>query len=167
MKADLITINTLSQNRDIYIDTNAFRSEHSVYLLVPFARKVFPEAKIVPLILRQKVDFPYYYNLGKEVSKMVNLDETVLVISSDFSHSVSREAAKLNDQKSMELLKRMNIADINSVENDCKQCTDFLYGYLEGKDISFELIFNKNSFDISGESSESVTSYVGAYFIKK
>ena len=126
MSADTEIINVLSQRNEILSDINAFRTEHSVYLLVPFAKKTFSESKIIPLILRQKVDFPYYYNLGKEVSNIVNPEETTLIISSDFSHVATREQARLNDQKSIGLLKERKMDSLNLVENDCKQCNAFL-----------------------------------------
>lgn len=167
MDADTEIINALSQSNEILSDINAFRAEHSIYLLVPFAKKSFSEAKVVPIILRQKVDFPYYYKLGKEISNTVKSEETLLVISSDFSHSASREQARLNDWKSIDLLKEMEMDSLNLVENDCKQCVAFLYGYLEGKNVDFELVSNRNSFDFSGESPQSVTSYVSVYFIER
>lgn len=167
MNADAETINALFQRGEILSAINAFRAEHSVYLLVPFAKKSFFEAKVTPLILRQKVDFPYYYELGKDVSKIVNPEETILIISSDFSHNASQEQSRLSDQRSINLLREMEIDKVSLVENDCKQCVAFLYGYLEGKNVNFELVSNTNSFDISGESPKSVTSYVSTYFIKK
>jgi AmmeMemoRadiSam system protein B len=167
MDIDAEIVDKLSQNGEVLSDINTFRGEHSVYLLVPFAKKSFPEAMIVPLILRKKVDYPYYYELGRKVSDAVNLEETILIISSDFSHNASRKQAKMNDDRSANLLKEMKVDNINLIENDCKQCAAFLYGYLEGENTNFELVSNKNSFDISGESPESVTSYVSAYFVKK
>ena len=167
ISADTQIINILSQNNEVLSDINAFRAEHSVYLLVPFAKKSFSEAEITPLILRQKNDFPYYYGLGKKVAGIIKPEETILVISSDFSHNATREQARLDDRRSIGLLKEMEIDKVSLVENDCKQCVAFLYGYLEGKNVDFELVFNINSFDISGESPKSVTSYVSTYFIEK
>lgn len=167
MNADTQITNSLSSDGEVLSAINVFRAEHSVYLLVPFAKKSFPEAKITPLILRQKVDYSYYYKLGKKVSNIVNLEETILIISSDFSHNASRKQARVNDERSVNLLKEMKTDDVDLIENDCKQCAAFLYGYLEDKDTNFELVSNKNSFDISGESPESITSYIAAYFVKK
>lgn len=167
MKSDSESISHLSRENEISIDMNAFRIEHSIYILVPFAKKFFPEAKLIPIILRQKNDLEYYYILGKEVSSLVNSKEAILVISSDFSHNVSREQASINDIRSISLLRGMKVGSLNLVENDCRQCVAFLFGYLEDNNPSFEFVANKNSFDISGENPNSVTSYIAAYFIRK
>lgn len=167
MNTDENVIGKILQENGILSDINLFRSEHGIYTLIPFAKKELPEANIVPLVLRQSTDYQYFYNLGVKVSKIVNLNETVLVISSDFTHYTSTQKAKLNDQKSISLLPSKKLEDVELITNDCKQCTAFLFGYLKGTDTDFKLVFNKNSFDISGQDPESVTSYVGAYFTAK
>ena len=164
MDPNMQIIDSISQNKEVYSDINLFRSEHSIYTLVPFAKKVFPNAELVPLVLRQKSDYSYFYDLGEQISKMVDLNQTVLIVSSDFTHYSSTEKAKQNDQKSISLLPSKNLENVNGITNDCKQCTAFLFGYLKNTNTKFELLFNKNSFDISGEDSRNVTSYVGAYF---
>lgn len=160
-------ISKIVKESGIISEINLFRSEHGVYILVPFAKKALPYTKIVPLVLRQSINYQYFYDLGEKISKMVNLNETVLIISSDFTHYTSTEEAKLNDEKSIILLPNKKLEDIDSITNDCKQCTAFLFGYLKDINTDFELIFNKNSFDLSGQNLENVTSYVGAYFVAR
>lgn len=166
MHPNLQVIHILSQNKEVYSDSNLFRSEHGIYTLVPFAKYVFPDATLVPLVLRQKNDYSYYYNLGEHLSKMVDVNHTLVVISSDFTHYTSIEEAKENDQKSIQLLPNKNIEDVVAITNDCTQCTAFLFGYLKNTDTTFKRIFNINSYDISGKDPENVTSYIGAYFTR-
>lgn len=165
--ADESFISEISKENGLLNNIDLFRSEHGIYTLVPFAKEALPEASVVPLVLRQSTDYQYFYNLGEKVSKMVNLNETVLVVSSDFTHYTSIQKARSNDQKSISLLPGKKIEDVESITNDCKQCTAFLFGYLKSTDTDFKLVFNKNSYDISGQDPENVTSYVGAYFIAK
>lgn len=164
MIADKQILDSLSPNKEINSDINLFRIEHSIYVLVPFIKKVFPDAKLVPLVLKQINDFQYFSNLGEQISKTVDVNSTLLVISSDFSHDSTIKTAIQNDQKSISLLPNINLRDINSITNDCKQCTAFLFGYLKNINTKFTLLFNKNSFDISGVNPDGVTSYVGIYY---
>jgi len=160
-------INKITQQNGIMNDIGLFRTEHGVYTLVPFVKKALTKTKIVPLVLSQSTDYEYFYDLGEKISKIVNLDETVLVISSDFNHYTSIQKARSNDEKSIKLLPNKKLEEVNLITNDCKQCTAFLFGYLKNTDTDFKLIFNKNSFDLSGQDPENVTSYIGAYFIAK
>jgi AmmeMemoRadiSam system protein B len=157
-------IKNISQKNGLCFSLNTFRGEHGIDTLIPFIKNYYPQATVIPLVLKQKNNFDFFANFGEDISKEVNLDETLLVMSSDFSHYVTTEEAWENDKKSVELLPNKKIEEINQISNDCKQCTAFLFGYLKNKKTDFKLIFNKNSFDISGEDPENVTSYVGAYF---
>lgn len=157
-------IRDISQKKSFCQNLNTFRGEHGIYTLTPFIKNYFPNAKIVPLVLKQNSDLAYYHNLGQEISKTVNLNETLLVVSSDFSHHATVDQAIKNDQKSIELLPHKKVEEISSITNDCQQCTAFLFGYLTNINTDFNLVSNQNSYDLSGEKNNNITSYVNAYF---
>jgi len=154
----------ISQKNGVCFNLNTFRGEHGIYTLIPFIKNYFTKGKIVPLVFKQTNNLDFFVNFGQEIAQKINPKETLLVISSDFSHYVTTEEAQKNDQKSIELLPNKKTEEINQISNDCKQCIAFLFGYLRNKKTNFELISNKNSFDISQENPENVTSYMGAYF---
>jgi AmmeMemoRadiSam system protein B len=160
-------IYNLNNIQGVGLDTNLFRLEHGIFTLIPFTKKAFPNAQVLPLVLRQNNNYLYFYNLGKKLSETTDLKHTVLIISSDFSHNVSIKTALENDQKSIKLLPSKKLEDVNAITNDCKQCTALLFGYLNNKNTNFKLIYNKNSFDLSGQNPGDVTSYVGAYFTQQ
>lgn len=160
-------INKILQEEGTISDIDPFRLEHGIFTIIPFAKKTIPQADVVPLILKQSNNYQYFYNLGNEISKIVNLEETLLVVSSDFTHYSTKQVANINDKKSIDSLPNKKIEEIDNITNDCRQCIAFLFGYLKDTDTNFELVFNKNSYDISGEDPDNVTSYVGAnYSIK-
>jgi AmmeMemoRadiSam system protein B len=166
MPANHLLINEILKINGVISEPNIFRSEHSIYILMPFARKIFPTARIVPIVLRLKHNPEYFYNFGKQISGLLDINRTVLIISSDFSHGLSQENARISDKKSIMYLPGKKISDINEVSNDCPACTAFLFGYLDNTPTDFILNFNRNSFDISDENPGSVTSYVGGYYTK-
>jgi AmmeMemoRadiSam system protein B len=156
-------VEKITKNKEFCEDTNSFRGEHGIYTLVPFVKNYFPEAKILPLILKPKNNFEDFYNLGKEIANDFDKDKTMMVISSDFSHYVTESEAQLQDKQSIEILKTKDKEKIPLINNDCPQCIAFLLGYL-GKKPEFNLIEKSNSFEISGENKDYVTSYVAAYY---
>ena len=156
-------INKINKNQKVCEDFNSFRGEHGIYTLVPFLKNYFPKAKIVPLILKPKSNFEDFYNLGKEIADDFDKSKTLMVISIDFSHYITASEAKKQDEQSIEILKTKDKEKISLVSNDCPQCIAFLFGYL-GEKPEFNLIENSNSFEISGEDKDYVTSYVAAYY---
>lgn len=164
LNSDEKIINHLLKNGKILESTNLFEMEHGVYVLIPFIKKTLPNVKIVPLVLKQNANYRFFYDLGNVISNIVNVNETILIMSSDFTHNASIQIAKQNDEKSIKLLSQKKFTDVRSITNDCPQCTAFLFGYLNHASTNFKLIFNQNSFDLSKENQDSVTSYVGAYF---
>jgi len=147
---------------DISENDVVFYNEHSVYTLMPFVKKVFPEAKVVPLIVNSRYDFEKLYNLGKMVRSEAG-DKTILIISSDFSHHATISEAMENDKKSIQALQNLKLENLNNVTCDCRNCLAFALGFTgEGK--KFVLLDNKNSADFDGGDKD-ITSYVAGYYI--
>jgi AmmeMemoRadiSam system protein B len=165
MKADKDLIKNISKEKEVYFDINTFRSEHGIYTLVPFAKKLFPNATITPFVLKASSDFDKFYDLGKHILGLVDFNKTLLIVSSDFSHEASTQEASENDKKSISALQTIDIKKVNQIENDCRQCIALTYGYM-GENNTFAVVRNTNSYDVSGHSPESVTSYVSGYYKK-
>lgn len=150
----------------IQLNRRPFLTEHSIYTLVPFVKKQFPAVQVIPLILKQSDDYQSYAGLGKALAQHLNLDQILILISSDFSHEVPSSVAQLDDAKSITALKTLQLDQLKNVSADCKVCLAFTYGYLSGQHTSFQLFQNTNSFQISGQDEHRVTSYVSGFFLK-
>jgi len=150
----------------VQVQTVLFYNEHGISLHPPFIRYYLPQAKIVPLVLSQVGSFEYYQMLGKTVADTLNPSETLVIISSDFSHNETKAGSEAKDRKSIEWLTSMDVDAINKITCDCRQCFAFLLGYLEDEQTTFHLQNNKNSTDFGGEDKD-VTSYVSGYFVKE
>lgn len=147
---------------DIAENNQPFYNEHSVYTLMPFVKKIFPEAKVVPLIANARYDFEKFYNLGKVMRNEAG-DRTVLVISSDFSHHATIAEAKKNDEKSIQTLQNLKLENLNNITCDCRNCLAFALGFA-GENKKFVLLDNKNSADLEGGEKD-ITSYVAGFYV--
>lgn len=156
-------ITELANNKNWCQNVDSFRGEHGVFALVPFIRNYLPKVKIIPLILRPTNNLNDFYIIGKDMAKEFNKNKTLIIVSSDFCHNISKDEAKNNDLMSINILESKDNNKINLINNDCPQCISFLFGYL-GQESNFEFIRNTNSYEISGEYPESVTSYVSGYY---
>lgn len=160
-------IDYLISRTDMQQNDSAMGLEHGIYVEVPFIKKFFPNAKIVPIVTKGSHSYDIFSSLGKDIEDKFG-KKAILIVSSDFSHNATVKEAGINDKESIQALKNLNVDNINKVTNDCKQCLAVLSGFLgDDKKYDFSLIDNKNSFDISLQNGNSVTSYVSGYYTNK
>ena len=157
-------IDGIINKTNVKINDLAFRQEHSIYVLVPFVKKFFPNAKIIPLILRNNNDLNNFNDFGIKLRDIVR-EKTLIIVSSDFSHNMSVDQAKNNDEKSIVNLKSLSPDTISKVTCDCNNCIATMLGFLgTGGKNNFYLVENKNSSDFGGGNTN-VTSYVSGYYL--
>ncbi len=143
-----------------------FLGEHGIYTEIPFLGHYFPQAKIVPIILKNTFEYETFVTLGKSVRDMATVEgETLVVISSDFSHHATHASAQVLDRKNINVLQYLNEKRFSELGNDCRSCIAFLAGYLESpaEESEFHLLEQKDSTDFGGQDSD-VTSYVSGVF---
>ena len=126
----------------------AFLNEHGISTLVPFAKRSFPYAQIVPLILKSNAKLTDFERLGKKLAKLADRERTLLIISSDFSHHVSAETAAQNDRLSRQILEERDFFKIANINCDCRAGMALLFGYLSDLPVQFKLNKNTTSFDL-------------------
>lgn len=139
-----------------------FLSEHGIYTEIPFLAHYFPRAKIVPLILKNDYNYDDFVKLGQALREKSG-NETLLVVSSDFSHNTTHEQAEEWDRNSLEVIKNLDGAQFDELHNDCRSCIALLAGFLNGEKHNFHLIESKDSTDFGGTNSN-VTSYISGFF---
>jgi poly-gamma-glutamate synthesis protein (capsule biosynthesis protein) len=163
VEANKKLINDLVGGSEIDINNTVFRTEHSIYTLIPFVKKSLDGAIITPLILSDNGTNKEFFYLGQKLSQALSYDETLIIISSDFVHKKSYSESRIIDKKNIEILNDLSFGKIDGLENDCKNCFYFLLGYLGSNDRRFELLENKTSKDYGSEKQE-VTSYISGYY---
>lgn len=144
-----------------------FLGEHGIYTEIPFLAHYFPQASIVPLILKNTYTYSDFEELGKLLRLSVKESaETLLVVSSDFSHHATHASARISDSRSIRILENLDGRRFDDLDNDCRSCIALLAGYLDvdQDSVSFRLIENRDSTEFGGEDRD-VTSYVSGYFI--
>jgi len=149
----------LENNGLVSIEEENFDSEHSICSLISFVGINFPQADIVPLILKSSTTDEQAKRLGEFLGK--NCTDCLLIISTDFSHEVSSWQAEINDSASIEQLENIGSVDMSQVICDSVPSLKVMQKYLKEIGIGRgTLIQNSNSQDFSSEYLETVTSYV-------
>jgi AmmeMemoRadiSam system protein B len=166
LDADFGMMGAISGPVRIPEDDGAFLNEHSIYTEVPFIRKVFPNADIVPVIVNNTDEYDMFIRLGEELRR-ASSGKTVLVVSSDFSHNVSAKVAMEEDGASISNLWNIGRDGLDGIHCDCRACMAVMLGYLGADDrYGFRLLENRNSADF-GSPDKTVTSYISGYYVEQ
>ncbi len=84
------------------VDSIAGRDEHSLEVQVPFIQYQNPDAKILPITISSN-NFKDLKNGGMEIAKLINSNKDIMIVaSSDMSHYIDAEEAKIMDNKAID-----------------------------------------------------------------
>jgi MEMO1 family protein len=108
-----ITRKLLNLDPDFVADIAPHENEHSIEVQVPFIQYLFPNAKIVPIIVGSS-DISLCTKFGKTLANILKEKKALIVASSDLSHYPNYEDAVSNDRSTLEVIKGMNLSDIKS-----------------------------------------------------
>jgi len=106
----------LMVNAGVVLENNAFKSEHSISIHIPFIAKYFPSAKIVPIIISPKSFNGQLATLADEIYRF-NKDAIVLA-SVDFYHGTSSQQAHLDDNFSLRILASEDLENLTVINAD-------------------------------------------------
>lgn len=102
---DLETIQQLADSSPLAIEPADFPKEHGITVPATLLKEVFPDATLVPITL--KIGTPES-DLEQLIAAIAALDlsQTLVVSSVDFSHYVSEQVALANDQRTIFTLEK-------------------------------------------------------------
>jgi len=159
----------LDQGATTLEDGSMFEYEHGVGALVPFAKREFPDAQIVPIAMRNSLNGSSAIEFGKSLARMAD-DKTVLVVSSDMSHYLTETQAFKNDETTLKQLEDLKTDFFRRGSDDFldnRVGMLALSGFLQEKKIqpSFQLMDHSISSRYGG-SPAYTTSYITGFWIK-
>ena len=117
-------LNVLKNFDFVKINNDIFYKEHGIHALLPYIKNYFPKIKITPLVLSQHKK--YKKEKALNLLKKLFSKNSMLVISSDFSHYLNFFEANKRDQETMEKIFSKDffgILKLNNPQNsDCPLC---------------------------------------------
>ncbi|MFA4890911.1 MAG: AmmeMemoRadiSam system protein B [Candidatus Gracilibacteria bacterium] len=131
-------------------DAGAFDEEHSISSLVPYIKRNFPNAKIVPITLK-------YRNLDENLDELVaDLTELLgpndfVLGSIDFSHYMWQNVADFHDELSRTVIETFDFDQIDELEIDSRPSLYTVMRYAESIGAEkAEIVAHTNSADKVG-----------------
>lgn len=165
LSPDTDTGRSLVQETITRVDEQPFEREHGVSALVGFVKHTFPDAKLLPILVRQHSTTEEAIALGRALDEYLP-EDSLVIASVDFSHHLHSTAAAFHDQKSIAAIAASDIAGIASSEVDSPQSLIALVTYLQERGAQRFLMRQSSSALIgNNHESEDVTSYVFAHAV--
>jgi AmmeMemoRadiSam system protein B len=116
-EVDIKFIDSLIRDGIASFGDETFIKEHGIYNHAPFIKKFFPEAKIVPIVLKWKIPKEKAEALAEWLNKNLPADSLVLT-SVDFSHYIPVEAADFHDWSAYATIKNFDYDNVYDLEID-------------------------------------------------
>ena len=128
---------------------NAFNSEQLILLPSIFIKRTFPEAKIVPILLKSDLDDETINKLAEKIYELSD-GKTLVLASTDFSQRMDKNVAAFHDEMSKNLLESFDIEGLKKAEIRSKSVIGVLMSYLKMAD-SMKANIEWQNFDVNSE----------------
>ncbi len=116
----------LSSSSLVTIQPDLFKREHGIFAVVPFVAHDFPGVPVTPIAMSQ--DLPWRSDetaLSHLFDHLINR-QTILIVSSDFSHYLSLPQAQQMDAQTQKTIASRNVDAIarlqDPAQSDCPGC---------------------------------------------
>ena len=153
----------LTRDGSILKDESAFSREHGITNVLGDINLNFPDAKIIPIIIKQNTDKE---SIGLLADKLNNICQGCLLIASvDFSHYLPGTLAEIHDIYSTKTLENLDEEGIYKAEVDSEQSLALVmkWAKLNSTEV-FHLAENTNSAKLLNEPDSESTSYVLGWY---
>ena len=145
------------------VDNFPFYKEHSISTHVNFIKYFFPDAKIVPIILKWETTRKELNGLFKKIAAMK--ENTAVIASIDFSHYQTEKVASFHDVLAQNTIERCDASAANKLEIDSRASFYlFLKILKERRACSPDILYHTNSQGFTNEPLASTTSHFIALF---
>ncbi|MFA6394012.1 MAG: AmmeMemoRadiSam system protein B [Patescibacteria group bacterium] len=148
-------------------DDEVIANEPSVTALTPIIREHFPQAKIIPVILKPNVTAGESEILAEKIFQYTERGNTLVLASADFSHYQSFATAELHDEKSRKVIENFTMNEIYRLEIDSPASVYTILKFAQLREAEkAELVFHTNSGELAGNIDAPSTSHLFYYFYR-
>jgi len=139
-------------------------NDHGIFNVASDINIVWPDAKIVPILIGQKMDFDQVSSLLSGLNKACKLD-CLLIVSVDFSHYLPYRLANVHDENSIRALINMDLMSPSQIEVDSPQSIYTLIQFAKNANANhFNLYDHTNSAQLFGSEDAESTSHVFGWY---
>ncbi len=165
VQPDMATIRVLKEKRVAVVEEPVFGIEHSIPALLPFIKRSFPDATIVPVLVRGGLTPDEQQRLA---AALPDDPDTLIIASVDFSHYQPSRVAAFHDAQSRAVLAAGEMDGLSALEVDSPETLSVLVAAMALRGAqTFQLLANTNSGIILHDPALlETTSYVVGAFVQ-
>ncbi len=163
IQADKVSLDNLRNLA--YVSDDIFEREHGIRNLLPFVKKYFPRATLVPLALREGFPAEKADALTARLTQLSD-SHTLLIVSADFSHYLDWNFSRFHDEKTLETISQLDDSHVDALDIDCVSCVRIAMKYAEFRSTpNFQLLNRTSSLELTGKNLVGEeTSHLTGYF---
>jgi len=167
LEPDLAAINALQEGRLASVEEEPFDQEQGVSGIVAFIKRSLPNARVVPLIIKDHVTVEEARDLASKIGTAIPQDAK-FVGSFDFSHYLTLPAADFHDVASLGAIETFDFTGIDRLDMDSHPGLALLLQILKDRGYGkFNLLERNNSARLAARDDIlETTGYVTGYFTK-
>ncbi len=156
-------IEKLTKTKLVTLDEEPFEKEHSILSHAIVIKKVFPNAKIVPLVFRASTTFEKAKKLGDYFATIFD-DSTLVVVSVDFSHYLPLKQARERDEKSLVFVRKADPDSLPFIDVDSPTALATLFQYLKMRNAQKGVEITAWNMADFENVTDNTTGYITGYF---
>jgi AmmeMemoRadiSam system protein B len=168
LKADPEALKELIAGTFTELRPDLFKDEHGITIHIPFIAHFFPQAKVVPIVLRSDTPDIALLSIRHKLSKILQPGD-LIILSMDLSHYKTPEAMALEDIKTLEVLTHLRSFQTRTIDADAHRAAALvllLFDDLKAREVL--VLDHKDSSNFLNEEVISGTSYATiVYSIEK
>lgn len=167
LEPDLAAAHALVSANVATQDESIFAREHGITGIIPYVAYAFPNARVVPLVIRDKTTDAEIEVLAREILVLQDVN-TVVVGTIDMSHYLPKPIADAHDRRTLEAIDTADYPVLSRLDIDTAPTLRVVLKIAEGRgEQTFIKTGAANSSDITGDLAlTSTTGYLTGYFTK-
>lgn len=141
---------------------NAFSKEHGITGIIPFVKRSFPGARVVPIMVS---DFASRESLDRLAAALPMSDDTLVVASFDFSHYLPQNVANYHDETARAVLDTLDSDRALRLDIDSRTGLALMLKLMKREQASFEEIGHSSADTITSnpDSLENTSYFTGVF----
>lgn len=168
IEADTVAVDKLTRELGVSTDTAALAGEHAITGQAAFIKRFFPNAKILPIVLKSTTPESETVALAEWMHENLPPDKTLVIASLDFSHDQRLVQTQQNDATSLKIINANDRGSLSKVNVDSRGALDVMMRYNELAGASFNLLNNTNSAELAGHPEQpNITSYITGLYARE
>lgn len=149
-----------------YPNRERLKHDHAIYNLLAPINNNLPQARVVPILIGQKVTNKKLDDLIQILEQNCDL-QCVIIYSVDFSHYLPYPVADIHDLFSIKTLQNNDLSDVSKIEVDSTQSLYIAMQLAKKWRLNFNLFANTNSAKLDKNPIAESTSHVLGYYARE